>query len=207
MLLTNYNYLHIVIVMEYKSKTHLILPFNGTWIVGNGGQDPLKNNHNYPERPKNQLFAYDFKKSHKGNGETLDDYEAFGQEVIAPGSGIVTQVISGSFDLLPGEKDRSVGVGNAVIIDHQNGEASLLAHFKQNSIRVKPGDTVLQGDVLGECGNTGNTSEPHIHYNLQNNPLMHIAEALPAPFAKIIVDGKEEINSEPYRDQHVSNTP
>ena len=191
--------------MDYQTKTKLILPFKGIWLVGNGGRDPSTNNHIRPDAGQNQIYAYDFKRGHKGEGKKLDDYEVFGEQVIAPANGIIIQVIDGSIDVLPGERDRSVGVGNAIIIDHQNGEYSLLCHFKHNSIKVKVGDKVSQGDLLGLCGNTGNTSEPHIHFNLQDGPLMHKANALPAQFAKILVDGKEKINYEPIRSQYVTN--
>lgn len=191
--------------MDYQTKTSLILPFRGTWMVTNGGRDTSINNHFRENGPQNQLYAYDFRKGHSGVGKKLEDYEVFGQEVLAPGIGGVIQVIDGSIDVLPGERDRSVGVGNAIIIDHHNGEYSLLCHFKYNSIRVKVGDEVNQGDVIGQCGNTGNTSEPHIHFNLQDGPYMHVAKALPAQFAKIIVDGEEKTRFEPIRGEQVSN--
>src|SRR3989344_8983902 len=114
--------------MDYQTKTKLILPFKGIWLVGNGGRDPSTNNHNRPDAGQNQIYAYDFKRGHKGEGKKLDDYEVFGEQVIAPANGIIIQVIDGSIDVLPGERDRSVGVGNAIIIDHQNGEYSLLCH-------------------------------------------------------------------------------
>lgn len=192
--------------MEYQTKTNLILPFKGTWYVSNGGRDSSANNHIRPDAAQNQLYAYDFRTENTGNEKKLEDYPVFGKELLAPGDGIVIQVIDGALDVLPGERDRSVGIGNAIIIDHQNGEFSLLCHFKHNSIKVKVGDKVKEGDVIGMCGNTGNTSQPHIHYNLQDGPLMHKAKALPAQFAKIMVDGKIKINYEPIRGQYVSNT-
>lgn len=193
--------------MDYKTKTKLILPFKGTLLVSNGGHDPLTNNHNRTadKGPQNQLYAYDFRTETTGQEKRLKDFPVFGQVVIAPGNGIIIQIINGAIDCLPGERDRSVGVGNAVIIDHQNGEYSLLCHFKHNSIKVKEGDNVKQEDNLGLCGNTGNTSQPHIHFNLQDGPKMHTANALPAQFSKIIVDGEERFNYEPIRGQKVSN--
>lgn len=193
--------------MDYKTKTNLILPFKGVWVVGNGGRDPSTNNHIRPEDqgPKNQLFAYDFKNKHKGDGKNLEDYEVFGKEVLAPGDGEIVQVINGAIDILPGERDRYVGVGNAVIIDHGNGEWSVLCHFKHNSIKVRVGEKIKQGDALGLCGNTGNTSEPHVHYHLQDNALLYRANGLPAQFAEIIVEGEEKINYEPIRGEEVSN--
>lgn len=146
--------------MDYQTKTHLILPFLGTLLVSNGGNTPEINNHIRPpeQGPQNQLYAYDFRTENTGDEKTLEDYPIFGQKVLAPAGGIVSQIINGSIDVLPGERDRSVGVGNAIIIDHQNGEYSLLCHFKHGSIRVKVGDTVKQGDMIGLCGNTGNTT-------------------------------------------------
>ncbi len=139
------------------------------------------------------------------DGKRLEDYEVFGQEVLSPASGVIIQVIDGSIDVPPGERDRSVGVGNAVIIDHKNGEYSLLCHFKHNSIKVQVGDDVKQGESIGNCGNTGNTSQPHVHFNLQDGPQMYSSKALPAQFIKIIVNGEEKENVEPIRDQEVSN--
>lgn len=193
--------------MEYQTKTNLILPFHGIWLVSNGGRTPLTNNHNRSSEqgPQNQLFAYDFRMESTGKETKLEQFKVFGEEVIAPGDGIIIQVIDGSIDVLPGERDRSVGVGNAIIIDHQNGEYSLLCHFKHNSIKLKVGNKVKHGDVIGLCGNTGNTQQPHIHFNLQDGPRMHTANALPAQFRKMLVNGKEELNYEPLRGQQISN--
>jgi hypothetical protein len=194
--------------MDYQTKTPLILPFSGTWLVSNGGRTPETNNHIRPaeQGPQNQLYAYDFRMESSGKETKLEEFEVYGKEVLAPGNGIVIQVISGSIDILPGERDRSVGVGNAVIIDHQDGEYSLLCHFKHNSIKVKVGDNVKQGMVIGLCGNTGNTQQPHIHFNLQDGPLMHKANALPAQFSKILVNEEEKLNYEPVRGEKVSNS-
>lgn len=193
--------------MDYQNKTSLILPFKGTWMVSNGGRTLETNNHIRPpeQGPQNQLYAYDFRFESTGKEKTLEEYKAFGKEVLVPADGIIIQVIDGAIDVLPGERDRAVGVGNAIIIDHQNGEYSLLCHFKHNSIRVKIDDKVKQGEVIGLCGNTGNTTQPHIHFNLQDGPRMHKASALPARFTRIIVNKKEENNYEPTRGQFVSN--
>lgn len=194
--------------MEYKTKTHLILPFKGTLWVSNGGRTIDTNSHNRPldQGPQNQLYAYDFRTQTTGKEKTLKEFPVFGQEVLSPGDGTIAQIINGALDVMPGERDRSVGVGNAIIIDHQNGECSLLCHFKFNSIKVNVGNKVKQGDILGLCGNTGNTFQPHIHFNLQNGPLMHKAKALPAQFARIIVNGEEKICYEPIRGQFISNS-
>lgn len=98
--------------MDYQTKTNLILPFNGTWLVSNGGRTPETNNHNRPpdQGPQNQIYAYDFRMESTGSEATLEEFKCFGKEVLAPGDGVVAQVIDGSIDVLPGEHDRSVGV-------------------------------------------------------------------------------------------------
>lgn len=194
--------------MNYKTKTNLILPFKGTLFVSNGGREPETNNHVRPpdQGPQNQLYAYDFRTENTETLKKLDDFPVYGMEILAPGDGTITQVIDGSIDVQIGERDRSVGVGNAIIIDHQNGEYSLICHFKHKSIKVKEGDKVKQGQVIGLCGNTGNTFQPHIHFNLQDAALMHKAKALPAQFRKIIINGKEKENYEPIRGDLVSNS-
>jgi hypothetical protein len=193
--------------MEYKTKTNLILPFRGTLMVSNGGRTAETNNHIRPanQGPQNQLYAYDFRMDSTGKETTLEDYGVFGKEVIAPGNGVIAQVVDGSFDCEPGQADRSVGVGNMVMIDHKNGEFSLICHFKYQSIVVKVGETVRQGGLLGLCGNSGNTSQPHIHFNLQDDIRSYKANALPAQFLKILVDEKVKENYEPTRFQQVSN--
>ena len=193
--------------MEYKTKTKLILPFKITLMVSNGGRLPETNNHNRPadKGPQNQIYAYDFRMDNTNNEKTLEGYGAFGIEVISPGSGVIAQVVDGSFDCDPGEADRSVGVGNMIMIDHQNGEFSLLCHLKHNSIVVKVGDKVEQGQKIGLCGNTGNTTQPHIHFNLQDNLIGHKAKALPAQFSKIEVNGETRDQYEPVRFEQVSN--
>ena len=194
-------------LVDYKTKTNLALPFKGTWLVSNGGRTPETNSHVRPaeQGPQNQLYAYDFRMESTGKETKLEEFKVYGKEVLAPADGAIIQIINGSVDVLPGERDRSVGVGNAIIIDHQNGEYSLLCHFKYNSIKVEVGDMVKQGMVIGLCGNTGNTFQPHIHFNLQDDPLMHKANALPAQFRRILVANKEKLNYEPVRGEKVSN--
>lgn len=193
--------------MEYKTKTKLILPFNGELMVSNGGRTAKTNNHIRPadKGPQNQLYAYDFRTHTTGEEKKLEDHGVYGVQVIAPGNGVVAQIVNGSFDCDLGKFDRSVGVGNMVIIDHQNGEYSLLCHFQHDSIVVGVGDRVKQGDKLGLCGNTGNTNQPHIHYNLQDGIISYSAKALFAQFLNIQVNKKTKKNYEPIRFEMVSN--
>jgi hypothetical protein len=194
--------------MNYKTKTPLILPFKKTLFVSNGGRSLKTNSHmqfKNSDGPQNQLYAYDFRTETQGKEKKLKELPVFGIEVISPGDGIIAQIINGAFDLSPGERNRGVGVGNAITIDHQNNEFSFLCHLKHNSIKVKVGQKVKQGQILARCGNSGNTFQPHIHYHLQDSLFMHKAKALPAQFKKIKVNGKVKENYEPIRGDIVIN--
>ncbi|MEP6767295.1 MAG: M23 family metallopeptidase [Acidobacteriota bacterium] len=77
--------------------------------------------------------------------------------------------------------------GNCVVIDHQNGEFSVLAHMQPASVRVKKGDHVRQDDVLGKLGNSGATTGPHLHYHLMDGPNLLRSDGLPARFENTCV--------------------
>lgn len=68
--------------------------------------------------------------------------------------------------------------GNHVIIDHGNGEFSYYAHLQKGSVSVKAGDVVKAGDTLGKCGNSGNSSEPHLHFEVANSAELYTTKSL-----------------------------
>ncbi len=180
-----------------KHLTRLVLPFKGRWLIFWGGDSKEQNyHHDIP----NQRFAFDFigvdegGQTRKGDGSKNEDFYAFGREILAPADGIVTDVIEGVRDNLPGSMNPYSGLGNAVFIQHRENEISVLAHFKMGSIRVKAGETVKKGQVLGLCGNSGNSSEPHLHYHLQNTRIIQDGTGIKCFFDKMTVykDGKTE---------------
>jgi murein DD-endopeptidase MepM/ murein hydrolase activator NlpD len=180
-----------------KHQTQLTLPFKGKWLVLWGGDiKELNQHHDVP----NQRFAFDLVgvnddgKTRKGEGKTNEDYFAFGREIIAPADGVVTDVINGVRDNVPGSMNPYSAVGNAVFIQHRENEVSVLAHLKLDSIKVKVGDKVTRGQVIGLCGNSGNSSEPHFHYHLQNTPIIQDGTGIKCLFQKvtIIKDSQEQ---------------
>ena len=80
-----------------------------------------------------------------------------------------------------------------------------LSHFKNGSIVVKKNDYVQQGQLLGLCGNSGHSSEPHIHYHLQNTPDIDNGEGLPIVFRSYQSDGKFTNAGEPKIGEYVKN--
>lgn len=173
-----------------KHETSLRLPFDGAWLVYWGGDDKEVNAHHDAQ---NQRYAFDFLvaddqgKTHKDEGLKNEDYYAFGRKVLAPAEGVVTDVIQGVRDNSPGSMNPYSALGNAVVIQHRDHEVSVLAHFKQDGILVKPGYKIQKGQVLGLCGNSGNSSEPHIHYHLQNTPIIQDGAGIKCFFDNIVV--------------------
>jgi murein DD-endopeptidase MepM/ murein hydrolase activator NlpD len=121
-------------------------------------------------------------KTHRQDTRRNEDYYAFGRELLAPADGIVTEVIDGVRDNAPGSMNPLSALGNAVFIQHTEHEVSVLAHLKQGSTKVKAGDKVTRGRVIGLCGNSGNSSEPHLHYHLQNLPVIQDATGVKCYF-------------------------
>ena len=166
---------------------------------------------------QSQQYGFDFTiideegKPYEKLGENNEDYYAFGKEVLAPADGTVTDVITGVRDNPPGFKNPFSALGNAIYIKHSENEISILAHLKEGSITVKAGDTVKKGQVIGLCGNSGNSSHPHIHYHIQNTPFMHLATGIKCYFEKIILtkngDETEKIEYSPSKGEFISNPP
>lgn len=157
---------------EIYTETVFDLPFQKEWFVFWGGNNSLVNYHYDYE---NQRYAYDFvimnkNSSYEGDPTLNESYYAFGKEYLAPADGTVVKMENDVEDNKPvGTMNDEQPLGNYVILDHGNGEYSYLAHFKHQSMEVKLGDEIKQGDLLGLVGNSGNSSEPHIHFHVADS--------------------------------------
>ena len=140
-----------------------------------------------------QRYAYDFLvtddegATHSGDGSELTDYYAFGRPIRAPAAGTVVSVTDGLRDHPhPGTgwlEWRTWRIaGNCVTVEHADGEYSLFAHLKRGSVEVSPGDRVERGAVVGACGNSGLSTEPHLHYQLQDHHNFWLAAGLVPQF-------------------------
>ncbi len=191
--------------LDYQTKTALRLPFDGDWFVFWGGRTQEQIYHVIAA---DQRFAYDILvmrdgKTHTGDGTRLEDYYCWGKPILAPGAGTVAIAVDNLDDHVPPQRDPSHAAGNHVIIDHGNGEYSLLAHLRKGSVAVRGGDRVEAGTKVGECGNSGNTSEPHLHYHLQNTGVFGQSEGLPAQFQGYVADGQPVTRGEPVKGQTI----
>uniref|UniRef100_UPI0040473D19 peptidoglycan DD-metalloendopeptidase family protein n=1 Tax=Roseivirga sp. TaxID=1964215 RepID=UPI0040473D19 len=191
-----------------RNITSLILPFKGEWTVFWGGDTQEQNYHVTTPSQKNAfdlLIVDESGKSFSGDGTKNEDYYAFGKELIAPAAGEVVLVVDGVKDNKPGTMNPIFMTGNTVIIKTDNNEYLLFAHFKQHSIKVKQGDRVNQGQLLGLCGNSGNSSEAHLHFHIQNMEEMAQATGVKSYFEQIKVNGALKKDYSPVRAEKVSN--
>ena len=191
-----------------RNTTKLIMPFNEEWTVVWGGDTKEQNYHVENEAQKNafDIVIKDNKGiSYKNDGKTNEDYYAFGKELIAPCEGEVVLVVDGVKDNLPGTLNPTYIPGNTVIIKTANNEYLFFAHFKQYSIVVKQGQKVKQGQPIGLCGNSGNSSEPHLHFHIQNAEDMNVATGVKCYFDKIQVNGQVKMDYSPIQNDKVKN--
>ena len=192
--------------LDYQTRAPLRLPFTGEWYVFWGGRTPEQNYHVINRQ---QRFAYDFLVvregvSHRGTGRSVEDFFCWDQPILAPAKGTVVERVDGLPDQSPGTMDPAHAAGNHVVLDLGNGEYALLAHLRRGSLRVQEGERVEAGQVLGACGNSGNTTEPHLHFHLQDAPRFGEGDGLPAFFSNYVADGQPVERGEPVKGQRVA---
>lgn len=199
--------------LNYQTKTELELPFEEEWRVSAGGRTHLEGGHHFITHGSGQRYAYDIFKvvngsSYSGDGGTNEDTYTFGARLNAPGDGKIIALENNIEDnSKPGIVNDNINssnlAGNYIMIDHLNGEYSLMAHFKKGTIIVSVGDTVTRGQEVGKAGNSGNSSGPHLHYHIQNTPNYLEGIGLPAQFLNYYEDNIFVDRGEPVRNQKI----
>lgn len=186
-------------------------PAPGTWLVFWGGDDPRDNYHVIVPQ---QRHAYDLVMwkdggTFTGDGLENEDYHCFGEPIESPVDARVTEVVSDLPDNVPGQTDPAHRAGNHVMLEVGPSRYLLLAHLQQDSIVLRLGDQVRRGAQIGRCGNSGNTSEPHLHLHIQDKPGVDDAGAvgLPLHFRDVLVDGTRLPVSAPVRGRFVQRAP
>jgi hypothetical protein len=190
----------------YEDTAKLRLPFNGEWLVYQGGRNMYESGYAVED---DQRYGIDFAYLKNGRlfsgpgglASKLEDYYCYGQPILAPADGTVIKAEAYYDDNLPGKSTGDSPDGNVIVISHGNSESSMFTHLKQNSLKFKHGDTVKQGDVIAECGNSGAGTVPHIHFQFQRTA----GQPLPAQFVDYISNGKPVASGEPKRGEFVKN--
>jgi murein DD-endopeptidase MepM/ murein hydrolase activator NlpD len=196
----------VPVTVDRNPVTVISSPLQGeNWVAANGPSNtsahrrafiPL-NGHAYIS----QRFAIDWVqanadgKTYQGDSTDNKNYRAYGAEIHAVADGVVTQTKDGIPQNIPNQAPivpitlETVG-GNHVIMEIAPGVFAFYAHMQPGSVRVKVGDKVRRGQVLGLLGNTGNSTEPHLHFHLSNANSELGSEGLPYAFASYELEGK-----------------
>ena len=109
--------------------------------------------------------------------------------ITAPADGTVVMVVDGIPDNKPGQVDFYYRLGNSVVISLGSGEYVHLCHLQTGSMQVRVGDKITRGQVVAKCGNSGNSTVPHLHFQLSDGQLVSHAASLPAYFSGVHKDG------------------
>jgi murein DD-endopeptidase MepM/ murein hydrolase activator NlpD len=107
--------------------------------------------------------------------------------VLAVADGTVTYAVDGVPENRPGKMNRLFVPGNAILLEHSSALYSLYAHLRPGTLRVRAGQRVKRGATLGLCGNSGNSSEPHLHFQLQSGPVANESWGIEALFERVRV--------------------
>ena len=141
-----------------------------------------------------QRYALDFVRvrgpegSHSGDAKANASYFAYGEKVLAMADGVVLEVVDGIPENVPDPELRAVTMtlttlaGNAVVVDHGGGVYATYAHLIPGRIAVTKGQRVEVGAVLGRVGNSGNSTEPHLHLHVCDAPSLLACHGRPYAF-------------------------
>lgn len=152
-----------------KAKTiELSFPLKtGRYFVLQGGKGLPTNLFHYSLR--GAIYAMDIVKLNPDGSRAnaifshrLEDYEIFGDTLYSPCDGRIVKAYSGDPDNIPPDMSRGPQNTNQVLIETDSSYV-FLAHLKKGSVIVKEGDIVTYGQPLGCVGNSGFSSEPHLH--------------------------------------------
>jgi urea transporter/murein DD-endopeptidase MepM/ murein hydrolase activator NlpD len=147
------------------------LPFWGQWKVTQGHNGKITHKGDW-------RHAWDFEivddsdKYFSGSGLTCADYYCYNKPVIAPLAGWVEQIHDFVDDNKIGEVNTEKNWGNTIVIRHTDLLFSKMSHIKKESFKVNVGDYLKKGDIIANCGNSGRSPQPHLHFQLQATPFI-----------------------------------
>lgn len=183
---------------------HLSFPLkNGEYCILQGGNNSIMNHHFEVDAQK---YAIDIVKINKlgiryKNLFTSDlmNYNIFGDIIYSPCNGKIAELADGASDLEPGVMDPEHPAGNHLIIEMEDSQSAVvLAHIMNGSFLVKNGDTIKEGQPLARIGNSGNTSEPHLHMHVVSRlsgDLIFTGDGIPMRFNNRFLVRNDRIHS------------
>ncbi|MEW5816138.1 MAG: M23 family metallopeptidase [Spirochaetota bacterium] len=176
---------------ESDQKTVLTFPFNEEWFVMQGNDGVISH-----KEENGSKYAWDFVIlingiMGTGNLGKNKNYFSWGKEVLAPADGVVVRMENEMADHPP--MTTKMGAANFVWIDHGNGEVSKIYHLMKGSVKVRKGEEIKRGQVVGLVGDSGISMSPHIHYSLSKKSEDGLFN-IPARFAGYFARKTDEKN-------------
>ncbi|QFY42268.1 M23 family metallopeptidase [Candidatus Methylospira mobilis] len=187
-------------------------PLEGAgWLIANGSGG-IVTAHRYTAQPTNgalrsaEHFAIDFikldqsGKLHSGDQYNNSSYFCYGLNVLSATNGRVVVVSDGMTEQIPGRlvppQEVLQYTGNHVVVAIGSGKYALYAHLVPGSVKVKQGDGVKAGQILGQFGSSGNSDAPHLHFQITNSASAFNTVGLPFVFERMRYQGrlKGELN-------------
>ena len=175
------------------------------WVVSGGCCDTITY-HRGATLPINgairvaERYAIDFvqlndkNKIASGPIDKLSNYAFFGQEIYSVAGGTVVATANDRPEQAPGKLPEGISLqmalGNYVVVDIGEGRFAFYAHMQPGSLRVKSGDKVRTGQVLGLLGNSGNTDAPHLHFHVMDGASPLLSNGLPYAFTSFTGKGR-----------------
>lgn len=172
-------FLAVQLVRIHSEPTDAVtigVPFAEEWYVASGGRSALVNSHwslNVQRDAIDFVQLVDGKPYH-GDKSRLESYYIYGDPLLAVADGRVTEAVDSIPDSPVGGRTWDDMAGNHVVLDIGDGHYVLYGHMKQGSIRVRVGDLVRRGQVIGQVGDSGNSDAPHLHIQVQNKPTFDV---------------------------------
>jgi len=188
----------------------IALPFAGRWLVMNSParRVPSHGVDLLGQRYAIDFVGVDdrHRDAHSSDWRTLvhteppERFVSFGRPILAPADGVVVAVHDGEPDhearrsqlaLVPymlGQAARlrqgpAAIAGNHVVLRlRESGVFAAMVHLRRGSLRVAAGDTVAVGQQLAACGNSGNSTQPHLHVQLMDSADLAVARGVPVLF-------------------------
>jgi hypothetical protein len=197
-------------------------PFKGDgWVNANGCCLEV-GPHRFVTNPMNgtldpsEQFAIDWikidrqGKAFRGDGKKPEQWLCYGVALLAVAPGTVVEVMRDLPDEPPGIAPTNLTVpeiaGNHVLLDLGSGRYAMYAHLAPHSATVHVGDRVKAGDKLGLLGNSGNTTGPHLHFQISDRPSTLDTTSLPFVFERMTLQSRTPLNLDDIENYSVKGT-
>ncbi|MBN2598769.1 MAG: urea transporter [Marinifilaceae bacterium] len=145
------------------------LPFIGEWSVSQAHEGEFTHKNEW-RHAWDFVILDDKNEQYKNDGDFVEDYYCYNKIILCPADGEVVNILDGIPDNKIGQVNLEQNWGNSLVIRHNYSFYSQLSHFKEGCFKVKKGDMVKKGEVLGICGNSGRSPYPHLHFQFQTTP-------------------------------------